>query len=102
MTTKRLIIIIVLLTALGLITAWQQIQTVRHGYKISNSVQTHKQLLEAQRDLDRKLARVKSPDYLVQQAEKRKMKLTFPDNWNIVNLNPTPEEEQEYFAERDE
>ncbi|MEK7448119.1 MAG: hypothetical protein AAB019_01405 [Planctomycetota bacterium] len=100
MTTKRLIIIIILLTALGLITAWQQIQTVRYGYKITTTAQSQNQLLETRKNLEVKLAEVKSPENLVIKADALKIMLTYPKNWNIVDLSQPPEKYAHIFQKQ--
>lgn len=76
--TKRLILIIALITFLALITVWQKIQTIRFGYTIPESTQVKEQLLRQNTFLTIQLSRLKSPDYLVAQAKTTELTLLYP------------------------
>ena len=83
MITKRVILIIALFTLFGFITVWQQIQTTRFGYKISELEQYKKQLVEQQLGFDVQLARLKSPPYLLAQG--KLPSFVYPPEWSRVS-----------------
>ncbi|MBA7530876.1 hypothetical protein ES705_23087 [subsurface metagenome] len=87
MTTRRLILIIGLITFLGLITAWQQIQTLRLGYQISEANQTKKQLLDEEKALEICVARLKSPGNLLARSVRMKVNLVYPEKWGLVDAS---------------
>lgn len=90
MITKRFILIIALLTLLGFITAWQQIQTVRFGYKISEIEQYKKQLVEQRLNLTLRLAQLKSPQNLLAQAKVMKINFSYPQEWSSLSRAVVP------------
>ena len=87
MTTRRLILIIGLITFLGLITAWQQIQTVRFGYQISEANQIKQRLIEEEKALEICVARLKSPEKLLARSTRMKVNLVYPEKWDLVDAS---------------
>ena len=65
MHINRFFIIIGLITFLGLITAWQQIQTIRYGYHISTVIKAKEAAINDQKALTLKLTSIKSPQHLL-------------------------------------
>lgn len=86
MSTTRLMLIIALVTFLGLITAWQQIQTTRWGYCISEVMELKKQILEEKKTLEIQLTHIESPRQLLAMAQEKRITLDYPANLNIVNI----------------
>jgi hypothetical protein len=73
MTIKRIFIIVALITSLGFITVWQQIQIVRQGYQISQLTKIKEEVSNSQRALKFKMTFLKSPQYLLSENEIRQM-----------------------------
>ncbi|MBI4711888.1 MAG: hypothetical protein HY762_01075 [Planctomycetes bacterium] len=73
MHTKRLVIIIGLITFLGLITAWQQVQTIRWGYQISELATLRDKLFTGEQSIKIKLANLKSPQNLMIYAQSKQI-----------------------------
>lgn len=96
MTTKRLALIIAIVSFLALITAWQQIQTTRWGYRISELTELKKQLLEEQKLLAIQLTNLESPEHLLHLARLLKVELDYPEKIDVVN-SPKPVQKNQPF-----
>ena len=83
MITKRLILVIGLLTLLGFVAAWQQIQTTRFGYKISELEQCERQLVEQNLSLSVQLARLRSPESLL--VHSKSLDFVYPQEYQRLN-----------------
>jgi len=81
---KRLLLVIGLITFMGFIAAWQQIQTVRLGYHISQTNKFREEVLNEQKILKLKLTSLKSPDHLLGMETSQNVTLTAPE---ILTLN---------------
>ncbi|MEW6027473.1 MAG: hypothetical protein AB1599_09295 [Planctomycetota bacterium] len=93
MHINRLFIIIGLITFLGLITAWQQIQTIRYGYRISAITKEKEAAINDQKTLTLKLTSIKSPQQLLASEEaSSKTKMVSPEllNQNQINNQSGP------------
>lgn len=88
--TKRLILVIALVTFLALIAVWQKVQTIRFGYQISESTQVKKQLLRQNTFFTIQLTQSRSPDHLVTQAKTTKLTLFYPAT-TLIGINQKPE-----------
>ncbi|MFA5793619.1 MAG: hypothetical protein WC980_00915 [Candidatus Brocadiia bacterium] len=86
MHVQRLILVIVVITLLGLITVWQQIQTVRLGYQISSFASLKQNLTTENHTLQTKLASTKSPLSLAKTADLSKLKLIYAGDSNITEI----------------
>ena len=84
MTHGRFVAIIVVVTFLGLVTVWQQIQTVRWGYQISEAQSLKTQLVEEQKTISSQLSQVKSPRGLLDLARARQIVLTYPQKLSRI------------------
>ncbi|MFH1230269.1 MAG: hypothetical protein V1709_02100 [Planctomycetota bacterium] len=62
---KRFLLVIGLITFMGFIAAWQQIQTVRLGYRISETNKFREQVINEQKILKLKFTSLKSPEHLL-------------------------------------
>jgi hypothetical protein len=90
MHINRLFIIIGLITFLGLITAWQQTQTIRYGYHISTIIKAKEAAINDQKTLTLKLTSIKSPQHLLASEASSKNKMVSPELLNqnqITNQN---------------
>ncbi|MBI5779009.1 MAG: hypothetical protein HZA49_06095 [Planctomycetes bacterium] len=87
MHINRLFIIIGLITFLGLITAWQQIQTIRYGYHISATTKAKEAAISEQKALTLKLTSIKSPQQLLASEAPSKTKMVSPDLLNQNQIN---------------
>lgn len=87
MHINRLFIIIGLITFLGLITAWQQIQTIRYGYHISATIKAKEAAINDQKTLTLKLTSIKSPQQLLASEASSKTKMVSPDLLNQNQIN---------------
>ena len=87
MHINRLFIIIGLITFLGLITAWQQIQTIRYGYHISAIIKAKEAAINEQKGLTLKLTSIKSPQQLLASEASSKTKMVSPDLLNQNQIN---------------
>lgn len=88
--TKRLILVIALVTFLALIAVWQKVQTIRFGYQISESTQVKEQLSRQNTFFTIQLTQSKSPDHLVTQAKNTELTLFYPAT-TLININQKPE-----------
>ena len=86
MHNKRLILLIVIITLLGLITAWQQIQTVRLGYRVSDLAVIKQKLTTQNHTLQTDLTAVKSPNRLRMTADTCQMKLIYSGEANLTEV----------------
>ena len=89
MTHGRFVAIIVVVTFLGLITVWQQIQTVRWGYQISEAQSTKAQLVEEQKAISSQLSQTKSPQGLLGLARARQISLAYPRKLSGIKSEAT-------------
>lgn len=87
MHINRLFIIIGLVTFLGLITAWQQIQTIRYGYQISAVIKAKEAAINDQKALTLKLTSIKSPQQLLASEASSKTKMVSPELLNLKETN---------------
>ena len=87
MHINRLFIIIGLITFLGLITAWQQIQTIRYGYHISTIIKAKEAAINEQKTLTLKLTSIKSPQHLLASEMSSKTKMVSPELLNLKETN---------------
>ena len=91
---RRLIIVIGLITLMGFIAAWQQIQTVRLGYHISNINKVREQVLNEQKILKLKFTSLKSPQHLLVTETSQNVKLTTPE---VLTLNEIHRRINDYY-----
>lgn len=87
MTYKRLLVIIAVVGFLGLVTTWQQIQTMRWGYSISEANEMKKRLLEEQKNLEVKLSSVVAPQSLFALVQKRGIAMDYRSGPNMVKTS---------------
>jgi hypothetical protein len=87
MHINRLFIIIGLMTLLGLITAWQQTQTVRYGYQISGITKARDAAINKQKALTLKLTSIKSPQHLLATKDSSNTKMVSPGLLNQNQIN---------------
>lgn len=86
MTQKRLLVVIAVVTFLGLVTVWQQIQTMRWGYRISESTELKKQLVEEQKTLEIQLTNLTSPQQLLARAQDKGIKMAYQTGPNTPDF----------------
>ncbi|MFH1228350.1 MAG: hypothetical protein V1701_10685 [Planctomycetota bacterium] len=86
MHVQRLVLLIVVITLLALITAWQQIQTVRIGYQISSFTALKQSLTTENHTFQTKLASIKSPLSLTKTADSSQLKLVYSGDANINEI----------------
>ena len=84
---KRLLLVIGLITFMGFIAAWQQIQTVRLGYHISKTNKFREDVLNEQKIFKLKLTSLKSPDHLLVTETSQNVKLTAPEILTLNEIN---------------
>lgn len=84
---KRLLLVIGLITFMGFIAAWQQIQTVRLGYHISKTNKFMEDVLNEQKILKLKLTSLKSPDHLLVTEASQNVTLTAPETLTLNEIN---------------
>jgi len=84
MTYRRLLLVIAVVGLLGLITAWQQIQTTRWGYRISAAVEMKKQLLEEEKNLMMELTSLTSPQQLVTLARQYGITVDYRSGQSVI------------------
>lgn len=84
---KRLLLVIGLITFMGFITAWQQIQTVRLGYHISKTNKFREQIINEQKILKLKFTSLKSPDHLLVTETSRNATLTAPETLTLNEIS---------------
>jgi len=89
MTYKRLLLVIAVMAVLGLVTVWQQVQTMRWGYRISESVEAKKRLLEEQKNLDVELSAFTSPSQLLVLAQKKGIAMDYRLGVNMLDATAT-------------
>lgn len=87
MTYKRLLVVIAVIGFLGLVTTWQQIQTMRWGYRISEANELKKHLLEEQKNLEVQLSSVVAPQSLFALAQKRGIAIDYRPGSNFVKTS---------------
>lgn len=106
MTTKRLMLIIAVVTFLALITAWQQVQTTRWSYRISEVTELKNQLKEEQKALEIQLTHVESPEQLLTLARLKEVNLVYPEKLSVVNIfkqaKKTKKDHQPHLAQGQE
>jgi hypothetical protein len=76
--TTRFILLVGIITFLALITVWQEVQSVRFGYNISELIKVQNALTRDNINLTIQLARLKSPDSLMNQAKTMQVALGYP------------------------
>jgi hypothetical protein len=86
MHSSRLVLVIVIITLLGLITAWQQIQTVRWGYQISHLSTVKQNLTTEHHTMQVKLASIKSPNNLIRIADSCQLKLVYAGDTGLYKV----------------
>lgn len=86
MHSSRLVLVIVIITLLGLITAWQQIQTVRWGYQISHLGAVKQNLTTEHHAMQTKLASIKSPNNLIKTADSCQLKLVYAGDTGLNEI----------------
>ncbi|MDI6732904.1 MAG: hypothetical protein QME51_02075 [Planctomycetota bacterium] len=82
----RFYVIIGLITFLGLVTTWQQIQTVRYGYRISQINKVKEKVVNEQLSLKLELTTLKSPQHLLTSKSFLTLKMVHPEVLNIDNF----------------
>lgn len=87
MHINRFLIIIGLATFLGLITAWQQIQSVRYGYQISIAAKAREAAINERQALTLKLTSIKSPQHLLPEESSARNKMISPELLNLKEAN---------------
>ena len=85
MTQGRFVVIIVIVTFLGLVTVWQQVQTLQWGYNISETESAKKRIMEEHKTLSLQLSQVKSPPQLLELARTRQIILDYPQQVKTPN-----------------
>jgi hypothetical protein len=78
--TTRFILLIVLITFLAMITVWQEVQSVRLGYSISDLIKQKNALIRENTSLTIQLAHLKSPDSLWNQAKIMQVDVVYPNS----------------------
>ena len=87
--TTRFILLVGIITFLALITVWQEVQSVRFGYNISELIKVQNALTRENINLAIQLAHLKSPDSLMNQAKTMQVALVYPQiNTNSIAQTP--------------
>lgn len=87
MTYKRLLVVIAVIGFLGLVTTWQQIQTMRWGYRISEANELKKRFLEEQKNLEVQLSSIVAPQSLFALAQKKGIAMDYRSGPNMVKTS---------------
>lgn len=101
MTQRRVLLVLAIVTFLAFVTVWQQIQTVRWGYRISEAMVAKKKLNEERETLRVELSSVTSPQQLFTLAQERKIMVGYAKGQrNRITI--LPNESQNLLAEQEQ
>lgn len=97
MTQRRLLLVIAIVTCLGFITVWQQIQTTRWGYKISEANELKTQMKQEQESLRVQLTSLTSPKRLLTLAEQKDIEVGYNNGTSMVKVSSRIDRSQRIF-----
>ena len=86
MNARRMVMLICMIAVLGLITAWQQIQSTRWAYRISEADELKKQVLEENKIIEIELAAAQSPKHLLTLAQEKNISLGYQEYVNTARI----------------
>lgn len=81
--------IMLVLTTLGILYVWQNVQAVKIGYQIKQKEKEIKILQKKLRGLEIIVARLKMPNMIKKKLNENNISLSVPDSWQIVKI-PQP------------
>ena len=80
----------VIVVSLGILYVWQNIQSVRIGYRIKQKEQIVKELQKKLHGLEVTVARLKMPQTIKRSLEENNISLSVPQSWQIVKISEVP------------
>ncbi|MEK7467087.1 MAG: hypothetical protein AAB074_06695 [Planctomycetota bacterium] len=84
MKTSRPILLVALFLLVGLLTVWQQAETLRLGYRIRDREQRLAELERERRRLEAEVGRCKAPATLMDRATALGVDLVVPQDWRVL------------------
>ena len=84
MKTSRPILLVALFLLVGLLTVWQQAETLRLGYWIRDREQRLAELERERRRLEAEVGRCKAPAALMERATALGVVLAVPQEWRVL------------------
>ena len=84
MTQRRLMRAIIIMALFGIIAVWQHIRTVQLNYRISEAIETQKELFESQKDLQIKLTALSTPEKLLSFTKEKGTNVDYQGNPSVA------------------
>lgn len=82
--TSRPILLVALFLLVGLLTVWQQAETLRLGYRIRDREDRLAELERERRRLEAEVGRCKAPAVLMERATALGVDLAVPQEWRVL------------------
>lgn len=84
MKTSRPILLVALFLLVGLLTVWQQAETLRLGYRIRDREERVADLERERRRLESEVGRCRAPAALMERATALGVVLAVPQDWRVL------------------
>ncbi|MCE9581195.1 MAG: hypothetical protein K8T20_01630 [Planctomycetes bacterium] len=84
MKTSRPILLVALFLLVGLLTVWQQAETLRLGYRIRDREETLARLERDRRRLESEVGKCRAPQTLKDRAVALGVDLAVPQDWRVL------------------
>jgi hypothetical protein len=82
--TSRPILLVALFLLVGLLTVWQQAETLRLGYRIRDREDRVAELERERRRLEAEVGKCKAPAVLMDRATALGVDLVVPQDWRVL------------------
>ena len=84
MKTQRPVLLVTLFLLVGLLTVWQQAETLRLGYRIREREERSAELGREQRRLEAEVSRCRAPERVLERAAALGVGLAVPGEWRVL------------------
>jgi cell division protein FtsL len=82
--TSRPVLLVALFLLVGLLTVWQQAETLRLGYRIREREERLAELERDRRRLESEVSRCRDPKTVLERAKALGVDLAVPQDWRVL------------------
>lgn len=98
MKTQRPVLLVTLFLLVGLLTVWQQAETLRLGYRIREREERLAELERGRRRLEAEVSRCRAPDRVLERAAALGVDLAVPNEWRVLRPGQAAPQQAEAAA----